>query len=250
MDAPITSTGNPTVKRLVRLAKRSERRASGRFLVEGSRAVDGFLAAGWAPQGLYLRDDLAAPPAWHERPIQLMAAHVIDRISSHHSASGYIAEFAIPEPAALDPAAGGVVCAELADPGNVGTLLRSAAAFGLSQVYLLGGVDPFAPKVVQSSAGALASLRLAWGPDIAPVLAGAPLVALVASEGLGPESLPAGPTWLVVGSEAHGITPDLQARCDLRLTLPMPGGTESLNAGVAGSIGCFLAAGLHRAAAS
>ena len=98
--------------------------------------------------------------------------------------------------------------------------------------------------MVQASAGALA--RLALHPlDVLPALS-APLVALCAEGGEPPGRFAPGPAWLLVGSEAHGVPAELLARADRRLHLPMPGGTESLNAAVAGSIAAFLLAGLHR----
>lgn len=250
-DPPITSTANPEVKRLVRLQRAAGRREQGCFAVEGRRAIDGFIAAGWQPLRCFLRDDLAPPPGWGSATLRLMSTAVAERCSSQRSPSGYLAEFALPDPAALDPAAGGLVLAGVADPGNLGTLLRSAAAFGLGQVLLLGGADPWAPKVVQAGVGAQAGLavRRVDDPDAVPaldeVLAGAPGCALVVDGG-GAAELPPPPLWLVVGSEAHGIPAEFVARCRHRLTLPMPGGTESLNAGVAGSIACFLVSGLHR----
>lgn len=246
MPEVITSTGNATVKCLVRLARAEGRRADGAFLVEGRRAIAAFLAAGWQPRRLYLRADLERPPEWPESAVQGLAAPVCRRVSQHRTASGYLAEFPLPTEPRLDPAAGGLVCAGIADPGNLGTLVRSAAAFGLDQVVVLGGADPYAPKVVQASAGALARVRLARLDDLGPLAGGAPCVALLAAGGAGVEAFPAGPAWIVAGSEAHGVPVAALAACDRRVTLPMPGGTESLNAGIAGSIACFLAAGLHR----
>jgi TrmH family RNA methyltransferase len=246
----ITSTANSEVKRLVRLQRAAGRREQAVFLVEGLRAIDGFLVAGQVPRCLYLREDLEPPASWNQLPLRLVSRAVAERVSTQRSVSGYLAEFPLPASAELEPSRGGLVLAGVADPGNMGTLLRSAAAFGLAQVALLGGADPWAPKVVQASAGALASLRLqrSEGEDpalLAALVAGAPGCALVVSGGQA-AALPPPPLWMVVGSEAHGLGPELLAHCTHRLTLPMPGGGESLNAGVAGSIACFLAQGLHR----
>lgn len=248
----LSSTANPEVKRLVRLQRAAGRRAEGAFVVEGRRAIEGYLAAGWRPRACWLRQDLDQPPGWEDLPLRRMGATVATRCSTHATPPGYLAEFPLPAPATLDPAGGGLVLAGVGDPGNVGTLLRSAAAFGLRQVLLLDGADPFAPKVVQAGSGAQALLALrrvegadAGGAALADLAAAAPCCALVVDGG-GLDQLPPPPLWLVVGSEAHGIAPELVARCNRRLTLPMPGGGESLNAGVAGSIACFLVQGLDR----
>ena len=110
------------------------------------------------------------------------------------------------------------------------------------QVVLVGGADPWSHKVVQASAGALATLvvhRLDPDDGLSVLAGGAPRCALVVSGGTAPDLLVQGPRWLVVGSEAHGIRAEWSAACEERLTLPMPGGTESLNAAMAGAIACW-----------
>ena len=243
----LSSTANPEVRRLVRLQRAAGRRELGAFVVEGRRAIAAYLAAGWQPRACYLRADLDPPEEWAERSWRRISTAVATRCSTQRSPSGYLAEFALPGAATLDPARGGLVLAGVADPGNAGTLLRSAAAFALGQVLILGGADPWSPKVVQAGAGAQAILALrrveaAAVAELEHLAAGAACCALVVAGGA--PDLPPPPRWLVVGSEAHGLDPALLAACSHRLSLPMPGGSESLNAGVAGSIACFLAAGL------
>lgn len=240
----MSTAGGIDVQRLRALHRAPGRREQGRFLAEGRRAISAFLDAGWVPLGLYVQDAAEIPPEWPAGAV-VVAERTLARISQATTPSGLVAEFALPLPAPLRREAGGLILAGVADPGNVGTLLRSAAAFGLSQVLVLGdGCDPWAHKVVQASAGALAKVSL-HRCDALPALL-APLVALCAEGGSPPSAFSPGPAWLLVGSEAHGVTLDLLARADHRLHLPMPGGTESLNAAVAGSIAAFLLAGLHR----
>lgn len=235
----LLSTANPLVKSLSRLGEARERRAQGLFLVEGRRAIAGFLEAGWRPAHLLVRQGLDRPPGW-EAAISIAPA-VAERLTQTRSASGYLAAFPLPATAPLDGPTGGLALWGISDPGNLGTLLRCAAAFGVGQVALIGGTDPWGPKAVQASAGALARLRLACLEEtggLAP-LTGAPWCALVPRGGTVPEALPRSPRWLLVGGEAHGIPDDWIARCSEHLTLPMPGGTESLNAAVAGAIALY-----------
>lgn len=234
----ITSTDNPLVKRLAALRDAAGRQAASAFLVEGRRAIDGLLAAGWNPEMVVVREDLESPPGWPA--VQLIGARVAGRISVAATPSGYAAVFPIPVVGAVDPRAGGLVLAGVADPGNAGTLIRTAAAFAVPQVVLAGGADPFGPKVVQATAGALAAVRIhrLAGPEL--LAGGAPLCALVPRGGVAPEGLPAGARWLVVGGEADGIPPAWLAACGERLTLPMPGvAVESLNAAVAGAVAMY-----------
>jgi TrmH family RNA methyltransferase len=245
MHAPLASPDNPLVKALLRLHRGRHRAEDGRFLVEGRRAIDGFLAAGWMPEHLLVSTDETAPAHWPADRIRPAAPRVLTRLSQASTPSGLLASFPLPTTPATDPAAGGLCCVGVADPGNLGTLLRTAAAFGIGQVALCGGADPFSHKVVQATAGALAKLRLVLpaGPAAlsggAAPTGGAPLAALVVSGGVTPEALPRRPRWLVVGSEADGLPADWLAACVERVTLPMPGGTESLNAAVAGAIAMY-----------
>ena len=144
--------------------------------------------------------------------------------------------------------AGGLVLYQASDPGNVGTLLRSAAAFGLNQIVCVGGVQIFgARRLFRQVRGFLPLLSIHECDDLGALNGGAPQVALVARDGIRPSVLPSlEEAWTVVGNEAHGLPDDVSKQCTYRLTLPMVEGVESLNAAVAGAIGCFLISGGHR----
>ena len=157
----VTSVENPLVKRLATLAAASGRRAEGLFLAEGSRLIDSLLTAGWVPAHLLVRADLPVPEHWPE--VIRVSERVAGKLSQAATPSGYCAAFPIPRPAPLEPAAGGLILAGVADPGNVGTLIRSAAAFGIRQVVVSSGADPFGPKAVQATAG----VTTAAGPVVA-----------------------------------------------------------------------------------
>jgi RNA methyltransferase, TrmH family len=238
----ITSVDNPLIKRLRRLHDVRHRRTDGTFLVEGQRAIAAFLVHGWRPRELLIGDGLSEPAEWAGLAAVRVSSGVLDKLSLADTPSGYLASFALPAPAALDPAAGGLVLHGIADPGNLGTLIRCAAAFAVRQVLLVGGTDPFAYKVVQASAGELAAIalhRVEPAQGLKPLAGGAPCCALVVRGGSDPTDLPRRPRWLVVGSEAHGLDEAALAACAERVTLPMPGGTESLNAAMAGAIACY-----------
>ncbi len=237
----ITAPTNPLIVAAAQLHDARTRRASDTFLAEGRRVIDGFLRAGWAAEHLFIREDLELPATWPTAAVVRVGARVATKLSQATTASGYAAVIARRTPPELMPARGGLVLAGINDPGNLGTLLRSAAAFAVSQVVLLGGADPFAYKAVQASAGALPLLALHEldpATGLAP-LAGGARCALVVSGGQSPSALPSGPRWLIVGGEANGIPDAWLADCEQRLTLPMPGGTESLNAAVAGAVALY-----------
>ena len=130
------------------------------------------------------------------------------------------------------------------DPGNAGTLLRTAAAFGVHGVVVLEGtVDPFLPKVVRASAGVLSRLivvRAAWSA-VSPWLVEEKITLLVADSGGAPVSTFEAPRrWaMVIGNEGAGPRGEIRAAADARISIPMHSGVESLNAGVAGAIVLF-----------
>ncbi len=233
----LTATDNPAIKAAIALHEPRERRAQARFLAEGRRVIDGLLAAGWTPERLFVRDGEEVPAHWPA--VVRVAERVAARLSQLSTAPGYAGIFPLPVPPPLDVHAGGLILAGISDPGNLGTLLRAAAAFACRQVVLAGGADPFGSKAVQASAGALPLVQLHAGVEPEALAGGAPLCALVVSGGLAPSALPPGRRWLVVGGEAHGVPPLWLAQCSERLTLPMPGGTESLNAAMAGTVALY-----------
>lgn len=142
-----------------------------------------------------------------------------------------------------------VVVVGVADPGNLGTILRSAEASGCAAVVIAGpGVDVRSPKVVRASAGAVFGVPVADAPDATVVLAalgaaGIRTFAAVAHDGVDPGDVDLGRgAAIVVGNEAHGLAPDLRSHVDASVTLPMAGVAESLNVAMATTVLCFEAA--------
>lgn len=146
-----------------------------------------------------------------------------------------------------------VVCAGLRDPGNAGTVLRSAAAAGAGAVFACdGSVDMLNPKTVRASAGAVFHVPLAVGGEIGEVLAS------LGGSGLhrwgtvargGDDYVYADLTRrsaVVVGNEASGLSPTVSSQLDGLLSIPMASGTESLNVGIAAAVICFEAARQRR----
>ena len=129
----------------------------------------------------------------------------------------------------------------LQDPGNVGTLVRSALAFGFNDIYLVEGADPYSEKVIRSSAGLIMSARLhicnfeeikANKSKIADVF----LTADMKGESVNKIHLPKGRISVIIGNEGQGVSENFFKLADKIVSIPMVQGVESLNAGVAGSI--------------
>jgi len=196
--------------------------------------------------------DGATPSAKHaaERALQggVTCLSVPDslygEVSDTVTGQGVVAACALPEHSAEDLLRGSLILAldRLADPGNVGTAIRSAAALGASGVALLrGSACPFTPKSTRASAGAVAALPVAEGVDAGDLLAKAVemgwrvLLADASGSPIKPEDR-SRPVLLVVGSEAHGVSEVAEAVPHRRVAIPMTGRVESLNAAVSASI--------------
>lgn len=135
-----------------------------------------------------------------------------------------------------------LVLVGVADPGNVGTLIRTAEAVGAHAVVVAdGSADPWAPKVVRASAGSVWRVALERGSAAAALTRlggdGVLRVAAAGGPGAAPHDLDlSGPVAIVLGSEAHGLPPGIAGQVDARASLPMEGTVESLNVAVAGSV--------------
>lgn len=181
--------------------------------------------------------------------IQVVSAAVLRAIAATETPQGLVAVF----PRRLSPAASAsrllLVLDGLQDPGNVGTILRSALGSGLVEtVVVRGGADPFGPKAVRAAAAALFALRIAQ-PDEAELRAALDGRTVWIADAAGAERYDRldwrQPGALVVGSEAHGASRLLRQMADGQVSVPLRGGLESLNAAVAVSIMLFEAARQH-----
>ncbi|BAM02460.1 TrmH family RNA methyltransferase [Phycisphaera mikurensis] len=254
---PITSATNPRVKRLVRWRSRpAERRGAGVALAEGVREVERALEAGlvctawWAcPQLLGGRTVPAAPPGVERLTCP---AAVFERIAWHRRPEGLLGEFVAPR-ARLDdlpPAAAAglyLVAVGTEKPGNLGAMVRTAAAAGCDAVLAVGPhVDPFHPAAVRNSTAAVFHLPVVAvaEPEAAIAFLRARGIALHAAlVGGGPAPATGGPVAVVIGPEDRGLAPTWAAAADAAIGIPMaPGPVDSLNAAAAAAVLLFDAA--------
>ena len=234
--ATIESAHNPRLQGLRRLQRRRERAASGRFLAEGEDLIAAAAQAGWEPLEGYRAagTGLGGARFCDVRPAALAA---VSALGSGTRAIGVYDQRWSPVP--LGPLC--VYLHGLADPGNVGSVLRSAGAFGASCVALGPGcADPYSPKAVRASMGAIFAVALARVDDPA-ALPGA-LVALAAHAGqplreLTPTLRRAGALSLLVGAERDGLPAELLAGCEHVAHIPIHG--DSLNAATAAAIALY-----------
>lgn len=246
----ITSRDNAKIKYACAVRDSEKQRAAdGVFFAEGPKLILE-LCKSCAPAAVYATEAaLARTPALAalDGVTTLVAPHVAEKLAGTKSSQGVFALLQTPAPPThlLHSARRLLALEGVQDPGNVGTLLRSAAAFGFDGVLLGPGcAAPFAPKTLRASMGAAGRLPVLTVPDLP--------AALTALRGRGVTCLAAalyhsrpldevgtdfpGGLCLVVGSEGQGLTDAAVAACDAAVRIPMTELVESLNAGVAGSV--------------
>ncbi|MCH9627761.1 MAG: 23S rRNA (guanosine-2'-O-)-methyltransferase RlmB [Chlamydiales bacterium] len=225
----IVSTHNPVIKHLVKLRTNARYRIEqGHVVISGLKLV-AELSEVLPPSRLFSLEPLPIP---HIR----VSESVMKKITGLPSPEGMAAEFPFPEATSLKNKAPLLVLDRITDPGNMGTLLRTALALGWKGVFFLPGcVDPFHEKVIRASRGAL--FYLPWQEGDWEQLRELPHTAYTADiEGRPlPEVAPNENSMLVLSNEAQGISPE-GAELGERVTIPMPGKMESLNVAISGAI--------------
>jgi TrmH family RNA methyltransferase len=249
---PITSRRNPLVKRLRQLHDARGRREEGLILLEGTHLLQEVLRLQLQPR------DLLVTPAWLEAHPALVAAlpegwegrlvseEVLEAVATTRQPDGVVLTLPPPAPAQGAPAPFVLALDGLQDPGNLGTLMRTALAAGVGALWMGDGADPFQPKVLRASAGAALALPLRRGSGLelerwlAAATAQGWQVVVTLLPGAGP--VPPQPYWqldwtqptvLLLGNEGAGISPALAALASQRVTIPHSPAVESLNVAVA-----------------
>lgn len=257
MTAPSTvqirSRDNPHVKELRRLAQDSTQyRRQGRVWIEGEHLCAAARTRGWAPEMAVFSESFW-PLALADKGLTAIKNIVLPdalfaSISGLESPARMAYVLGLPAPARPDPAAPTVVLDRVQDAGNVGSILRSSAAFGFRQVLAMkGSAALWSAKVLRAGMGAHFGLTLVEGlaEDDLEALA-VPLLAthVHAGDWLHRAALPWPCAW-VFGHEGQGVAPQIEARAAQRIRIAQPGGEESLNVAAAAAI-CLHASGAAR----
>ena len=249
----ITSTANPIVKAVRALHQRKSRAESGLFLAEGHKLVLDALAADWPPQMIVTTegsgpavDELAAKVRVMGADVILANAQVMEKLARRDNPQTVLGVFAqrLADLATLHE--GTVVALEgPRDPGNIGTIVRTADAAGASGVILIGSsADPFGVEAVRATMGSIFHVPLAR-TDPAGFLRFADAFPgrLIGTHLHGTHDVraldPMEPQILLMGTEQAGLTAPLAERCDLLARIPMAGAADSLNLAVATAVALY-----------
>jgi TrmH family RNA methyltransferase len=255
MSRAVTSLSNPTVKAVRALHMRKAREESGRFLAEGLKIVADAVSLGRAPRILLYCAEAAGHPLLRKarQTAEAAGGDVIEvnraalaKVSRRDNPQTVLAVFDQRfEPLdRLDPAAAAcwVALDEARDPGNLGTIIRTADAAGCGGVILVGDCcDPFSVEAVRATMGSIFAVRIAkvsksefiaWRAGWPGSVAGTLLTATTDFR----EAEYARPTMVLMGNEQAGLSPALAAICDVTVKIPMRGRADSLNLAVATGI--------------
>ncbi|MDT0185625.1 RNA methyltransferase [Microbacterium sp. ARD31] len=259
MDVPLVAS-NARVKDARKLSRRSVRAERRLFLADGPKAVEGALSVAGCvvevfatPQAVEQYADLLGAA-----PVTLVDDRALASLSDSVSPAGVVA-VCRPVDAPLGHVLAAAprllaVCADVRDPGNAGTVIRTADAAGADGVVLAGqSVDAYNAKTVRASVGSLFHLPLAVEPDAAAAVRAAQDrgLTVLAADGAGEVGLfdadLSGPTAWLFGNEAWGLPPELAALADHRVAIPIHGRAESLNLSTAAAVCLYASARAQRA---
>ena len=260
MRRTITGFSNPTVKFIRSLREKKHRRREKRFLAEGLRLLTDARECGTLPEMLIMASEREAHPLLEALADEVAAAGgeivemdaaILAKVTGKENpqaVAGVFGEFDT-NLSGLDREAAPIwlVAQAMRDPGNLGTMLRTGDAVGAGGLILLDDcADPFSVEAVRASMGAIFTQRVAqarWDEFSAWLRAGdGQLVAASLREAQDYRTAPyAAPCFLMVGNESRGLPQACEDACDLRVTIPMRGRADSLNAAIAGAVLAYAA---------
>lgn len=214
-----------------RLHRARTRRERGLTLVEGPDLLADVVAAGVSPAEVF---SVEPRQGGNETAVDSRA---LERLTGTKSPRGPVAVVEIPTEW-LDRDRNLLVAVGVSDPGNVGTMIRTAAAFGWGFAYTDGSADPWSPKTIRSGGGGQFQTPVSRIGSIAE-LGEWTTVATVVNGGADLESVTGNPIALLIGGEAHGLDETIAGPADYRVTIDTAGPTESLNAAVAAGIAVY-----------
>jgi TrmH family RNA methyltransferase len=232
---PITSFQNPTIKLIRSLSEKKFRQELGLFVAEGWDMLDRARKAGWVPEHLLSTEPISA---WGETQPFLVSEKIMASLSGQNNALTVVAAFKQRYTEEVAPQGVWVALEDMRDPGNLGTIIRTADAVAASGIILIEqSCDPYSRDCVRATTGSIFGVPLvrmevegfialckSWRGDVVGTH-------LKATENF--RRTYKSPTLFVMGSERRGLSDELAEACKTLVRIPMPGGAESLNVATA-----------------
>ena len=234
-DRVITSPANPTVKLIRSLADKKHRQETGLFVAEGQKVLARARSEGWEPEHLVAA---STPDSWGEAKPLIVDERIMALLSAQKNASPVLGVFRQRWASDVNPSGPWLALEDMRDPGNLGTIIRTADAAGVSGIILAGqSCDPWGPDCVRATMGSifavplvrmasagLATLCQTWPGEVAGTH-------LTATQDFRKDY--GAPVLLVMGSEGRGLSEQLASACSTLVHIPMKPGPDSLNVAAA-----------------
>lgn len=230
----ITSKYNPLIKEIAKLSDKKYRKICGKYVVEGIKPVRECISAGCTILNIICVEGLESE---FENAV-IVSRAVFASVSSEVTPQGVLAVVELPSNKLKVPQDSCILLDRLQDPGNLGTVIRTANAAGYSEIYLINCTDPYSPKAVRASMSGIFFVKVYQGTneEILGVLKGIPLIcADMDGEDIfsfnSPEKF-----CLCIGNEGNGMSQEIMKRARFKVSIPMRETCESLNAAVSAGI--------------
>lgn len=234
----ITSKSNPTIKEIIKLNEKKYRSETGLYLVEGIKPVNECIAAGGKVEMIVCTERLSEN---YCNPI-VVSEDVFGAISSEKTPQGVIAVVKMPQNILNSPKKSCILLDRLQDPGNLGTIIRTANAAGYKEIYLIKCADPYSPKAVRASMSGIFFVEIYRGSEeeILKALIGVPLISAdMYGENIFGFEAPS-KFCLCIGNEGSGLSDVIKNKSDYKVKIPMSETCESLNAAVSAGIAMYV----------
>ena len=233
----ITSKENPLVKRIASLKEKKGRRKYGQYLIEGIKQLREAVACGAEICDIVQAESYGGEPLLSDR-VQTVSDNLFCKLSEEVSPQGILAVLKIPDGKVSPPQGNCLLLDAVSDPGNLGTIIRTANAAGYQDIYLRNCTDPYAPKCIRSAMSGVFFVRLHIGgfQEIVLNLQTTPCICADMSGQSVFSFQPPERFCLVIGNEANGVSKEVREICTATVKIPMRESCESLNAGVSAGI--------------
>lgn len=233
----ITSKSNPLIKEISKLSDKKYRREFNKYIVEGTKPVNECLASAYEVEKIICSEELAS--AYPNAVV--VSNDVFQYISSEKTPQGVMAVVKLPQTAPIAPQGSCILLDNIQDPGNLGTIIRTANAAGYNEIYLLDCTDAFSPKAVRASMSGIFFVKVyrCSRNEIFSLLKDVPLICADMDGDNIFEFVPPDKYCLCIGNEGNGIGDDIIYRSKYRIRIPMSDTCESLNAAVSAGIAMY-----------
>ncbi len=233
----ITSKSNPLIKEISKLSDKKYRREFNKYIVEGTKPVNECLASAYEVEKIICSEELAS--AYPNAVV--VSNDVFQYISSEKTPQGVMAVVKLPQTAPIAPQGSCILLDNIQDPGNLGTIIRTANAAGYNEIYLLDCTDAFSPKAVRASMSGIFFVKVyrCSRNEIFSLLKDVPLICADMDGDNIFEFVPPDKYCLCIGNEGNGIGDDIIDRSKYRIRIPMSDTCESLNAAVSAGIAMY-----------